>query len=136
MEKRFKLWWKNKKAGTDLIYQVLLHLILVGLIFALFLGAMSFRVTSDNVKQQILEKQIALLIDSAMPGTTLVISKANRNGLISGLDVRDGRVFIKVEDLKIKRGYPYFSMYDVSYKDVGDYFYIEILDSGNGVVGA
>jgi len=103
---------KNKKAS--LLHQIIMHLILIGLIFGMFFVATTARANSRTVKQQVLEKQIALLIDSAIPGMEFGIYKINRNGFVNDIELRDGRVFVLVDGLSFGPGYPYFSKHDVS----------------------
>ncbi len=114
-----------KKKGS-MLNQVVVHLILVGLIFAVFLFAIAGKVNGRDVKQQVLEKQLALLIDSAESGMSFEIRKKNINGLIDDVEVRDGRVFVGVDGFGSIDGYPYFSKYDVSVSDEGDKFAIEV----------
>ena len=51
------------------------------LLFALFFYATAGRVGTNDVKQQVLEKQIALMIDSAEPGMSFDIYRINKNGI-------------------------------------------------------
>jgi hypothetical protein len=120
-EKRGKM---NKKA--DLLQQVIIHLILIALIFGLFFMAAESRVNSRAIKQQILEKQTALLIDSAVPETTLTLKRVNQYGTIDNIEVKQGRVFILVNKIGDSRGYPYFSRYSISSDSDKDNFYIKI----------
>ena len=117
---------KNNKAG--LLHQAIIHLVLIALIFGLFYAVLNSRVNSKIVKQQILEKQIALLIDSAMPGTNLVVYKENMNGFVSGIKLEGGKIFIYVDDAKFSKGYDYFTEYNVDVKNEVDKFYINIYD--------
>jgi len=118
---------KNKK-GTNLLYEVVIHVILIGLLFGLFFFAATGKVDSKLVKQQVLEKQLALLIDSANTGTVFEVFKNNRNGIIDNIELKQGRIFVYVEGLTISKGYPYFSEYDVSIDEVenGNKFYIRV----------
>ncbi|MBM3234494.1 hypothetical protein FJZ19_05385 [Candidatus Pacearchaeota archaeon] len=116
----------RKKAG--LLQQVVIHLILIGLIFALFFMAAESRVNSRAIKQQIIEKQTALLIDSAVPDTTLVLKKINQYGTIDNLEIKEGRIFVYVNKLTDSRGYPYFSRYIMRLESDKDNFYIKIME--------
>ncbi len=115
---------KNKRAS--LLHQMIIHIILIGLIFAIFLMATAERANSRGVKQQVLEKQIALLVDSAEAGMDFEIRKMNVNGLVEDVEVRDGKVFVKVMGLASVEGYPYFSKYSVSVRDDGDKFVVSV----------
>ena len=103
----------EKKFG-NVMYEVIIHLVLVALIFALFVFVTAGRTSSKEVKQQILEKQLALLIDSAPEGMSFSVYKLNKNGFISKIELKEGRVYAYIEDQKSSKGYPYFSVYDVS----------------------
>jgi hypothetical protein len=96
-----------------LLHQIVVHIILVGLLFAVFLMATADKINARGVKQQVIEKQVALLIDSAVPGMSFEIEKFNLNGRISELKVKDGRVYVNVAGLNSLKGYPYFSPYKV-----------------------
>ena len=103
---------KNKRGG--IFNRAVIHLILIGIIFALFLFATAGKVNGRGVRQQVLEKQTALLIDSAVPGMSFEISKDNFEGSIQDVEIKNGKVFITVAGLKSFDGYPYFSKYSVS----------------------
>jgi len=115
---------KNKRAS--IMQQIIIQIILIGLIFAIFLMATAERANARDVKQQVLEKQIALLIDSAEAGMNFEIRKMNVNGLVESVEVRDGKVFVRVEGLSSIKGYPYFSKYSVRVRDDGDKFVVSV----------
>ena len=121
-----KLQTIKSKKGTNVMYQVLIHLILIALIFAMFFLASVNKVNSRNVKQQVLEKQTALLIDSAAPGTTISIFKNNKYGRIDDLQVKEGKLYASVDGLAISKGYPYFSKYSVSIDSDKDKWHVRI----------
>ena len=102
-----------RKRG-EVLNQVLVHIILVGLIFAIFIFATAGRINGRDVKQQVLEKQTALLIDSAEPGMDFIIYKINSNGVIRDVKIDHGRVWIGIDGFDSYVGYPYFSKYSVS----------------------
>ena len=102
---------RNKKGG--LLNQVIIHLVLIGIIFALFMFATAGKVNARGVKQQVLEKEIALLIDVAVPGMSFYVDKNHINGVVQDVEVKDGKVFVAVAGLGSFRGYPYFSKYSV-----------------------
>ncbi|MFH1521759.1 MAG: hypothetical protein ABIF18_02260 [archaeon] len=115
---------KNKRASV--LHQAILHIILIGLIFAIFLMATAERANGRGVKQQVLEKQIALLIDSAEAGMDFEVRKMNINGLVDSVEVRDGKIFVRVDGLGSSRGYPYFSKYSVDVVDGEDKFVVSV----------
>ncbi len=114
-----------KKKGSILNNSVI-NIILVAIIFAVFLLAVSGRVNSRDVHQQVLEKQLALLIDSADVGMSFGVTKVNLKGLVDNIEVHDGRVFAKVDGFPSFKGYPYFSRHSVSVSDEGDKFVVYI----------
>ena len=120
---------ENKKA--DMIQKVVIQLIIIGLLFGLFFLAVDVKTSSRGVKQQVLEKQLALLVDSSTPDTSIRIFRLNRNGYINNIELKQGRVFVYVDDLDISKGYPYFSQYDVSVESDESNFYIKIKDLEN-----
>jgi len=115
---------KSKKAS--LLHQVIVHIILIALVFGLFFLAATANVNSKGVKQQILEKQLALLIDSAESETSLIIHKSNKYGEITNLEIKEGRVFAYVEGQGLSKGYPFFTEYDVSLEKDDENYYIKI----------
>ena len=117
---------KMKSKRASIMQQVIIQIILIGLIFAIFLFASAERVNARDVKQQVLEKQIALLIDSAEAGMNFEIKKVNVNGLVENIEIKEGKVFVKVEGFPSVKGYPYFSKYSVGVKDNGDKFVVSI----------
>ncbi len=120
----------RKKAS--LLQETIIHLVLIVLIFGLFFFATAGRVGTKDVKQQVLEKQIALLIDSAEEGMSFTVYKVNSQGFISDLKIEEGKVFVFVSDQKVSKGYPYFSKYFVSVefvdarRDVDDKYIISV----------
>ncbi|MEA3248567.1 MAG: hypothetical protein U9Q73_02565 [Nanoarchaeota archaeon] len=117
---------KNKHGG--LLHQTIIHLVLVGLILALFLLATAGKINARGVKQQVLEKQIALWIDVAVPGMSFEIEKNNINGIVQKVEVKEGKIFIMVEGLGSFKGYPYFSRYSVSVREEENKFVVSIRD--------
>lgn len=114
---------KSKKAS--LLHQTLIHVILIAVIFALFFMAASYRANSRLVKQQVLEKELALMIDVAVPDTTIIVSKIYMNGKVDDLKVEEGKIFAYIDNQELSKGYPYTSRFDVSVeKDEENYFII------------
>lgn len=115
---------KNKRA--NILNQVVIQIILVGIIFAIFFMGVAGQVNGRDVKQQVLEKQLALLIDSADVGMSFEIMKMNVNGFVSRVDIRDGRVFIFVDGFPSLSGYPYFSRHSVGVEELEDRFRVSV----------
>lgn len=116
----------SSKKATSLMYQVIIHLILIALIFAMFFLSSVNKVNSKVVKQQVLEKQIALMIDSVPSGTSLSILKSNKWGIISELKIENGRIFVSVDGAVLSRGYPFFTKYSVFADSDEQRYYIRI----------
>jgi len=115
----------QKKSG-ELMYEIIIHLILIGLIFALFFYVTAGRVNSKEVKQQVVEKEIALLIDSAEKGMSFSVNRLNMNGQINGLKIENGKVLALIDNLKFSKGYEYFSKYSVSVVEKEDRFVVNV----------
>ena len=114
----------EKRGG--LLNQVIIHIILIGIILALFLFATAGKINARGVKQQVLEREVALLIDAAVPGMSFEIEKRNINGVVSLVEIKEGRVFVRVEGLNAFEGYPYFSRYFVSVEELDDKFVVSV----------
>ncbi len=108
------------------MYEIIIHLILIGLIFALFFYVTAGRVNSKEVKQQVVEKEIALLIDSAEKGMSFSVNRLNMNGQINGLKIENGKVLALIDNLKFSKGYEYFSKYSVSVVEKEDRFVVNV----------
>ena len=115
---------KSKKAS--LMHQIIVHLILIALIFAMFFMSASYRTESKGVKQQVLEKQLALLIDSAEPNTTIIVRQIYMNGKVSNMEIKQGRIFVYVNDQGYSKGYPYFTKYELGLEKDNENYYIKI----------
>lgn len=115
---------KNKRG--DIMQLYLIQIILSALFIVLFLMATMQKADSRGVKQQVLEKQIALLIDSATPGMSFGIRKINLNGYVNGVSIKEGRVFVNVEGLVSLKGYSYFTKYAVDVREYDDKFVIMV----------
>lgn len=115
---------KNKKA--NLLQQSVTHVIIIGLIFGLFFLATTVKANSRSVKQQILEKEIALLIGSGVPGMDFYVSKINLWGKIDSIKLDKNKVFVSVEGYTLSKGYNYFTKNNVYIETTKDGFFIKI----------
>lgn len=115
---------ENKRG--DLLYTVIIHIVLIGFIFAMFTLAAGGQVNSRGVKQQVLEKQIALLIDSSDSGTTLTLEKVYLSGNVEKIILQGGKVYVSINGLSSANGYPYFSKYNVDLREEKDHWIINI----------
>lgn len=117
----------NKKA-SNLLSKTVVHIILVGLIFAIFILAISGRISGRDVKRQVLEKELALLIDASKPGFSFEVSHVNLHGLVDDVRVSDGRIFVDVDGFPSSKGYPYFSRYSVEVEKEEGKFILRVSD--------
>lgn len=115
---------ENKKAM--MLREMIVHLILIGLIFIMFFMVTAGRVSKNEVRQQVIEKQIALMIDSAEPGTTISIRKVSTNGLLNSISVDGNAIHVVINDFVSIKGYPYFTKNYVSIREDITRFYIDI----------
>jgi len=115
---------KNKKAA--LFQQTIVEIIIVGLVFGLFFLSLNYRVQSTQVKQEILEKQTALLIDAAERGMQFEIYKKNMNGFITKMEIKNGKIFSYIDNSQLSKGYDFFSPYNVELEQKEDRFVISI----------
>lgn len=114
------------KRGTHLVNKAVIHIIIVGVVFVLFFMAVGDSINGRGVKQQILEKQLALLIDSAAPGMSFEVPKKNLHGFIQKIELGNGKIFVAVEGLFSIEGYPYFSRYQVNVIEEDNKFIIKV----------
>jgi Na+-transporting NADH:ubiquinone oxidoreductase subunit NqrC len=115
---------KNKKA--QLLQQTLIHIIIIGLVASIFMVAEIQRLDNRGLKQQLLERQTALFIDSAVPGINITIDKLNIAGYVGNVKVEENKIYITVEGLVSLNGYPIFSQYDVRVEEDDESFKIII----------
>ena len=114
-----------RKQGS-LLNRIIIHLVLIGIILALFLFATAGKINARGVRQQVLERQTALLVDAAVPGMSFEIRKKNVNGNVDDVEIKDGKVFISVAGLGSIGGYPYFSEYGVGVEEDDGKFVVKI----------
>jgi len=115
----------REKRG-ELLNQVVIHLILIGIIFALFIMAVAGNVNARGIRQQIAEKQVALLIDSAVPGMSFEIREKSFGGFVHNVELRKGRLFISVDGYNSVGGYPYYSKYAVTVSRTDGKFVVSV----------
>jgi hypothetical protein len=96
------------------------------MIFALLFVTTTERAGSRAVKQQVVEKEIALLIDSAEPGMSFEISKINIKGVVDKIEIKDGKVYSYVNGMSLSKGYEYFTKYNIELKETDSSFIINV----------
>ncbi|MBS3090696.1 hypothetical protein J4433_02910 [Candidatus Pacearchaeota archaeon] len=67
---------KGKKGDTQL-YSFITYIVFVLIVFLVLLSFVNRTATGTVTKQQVLAKEIALLVDSSPTGTELIIEKGN-----------------------------------------------------------
>jgi hypothetical protein len=117
---------RSKKGA--LLQKYTIHIILFALVLALFMYATYKKSDSSYVKQQIIEKQIALLIDSAYPGMDFYIENQHIDGVINDIKITNGRVYVTIDGFASLSGYRYFSKHLVSVDEVTNQFVIKVRD--------
>lgn len=115
-----------KPKKSNLMHDVIIQIIIVGVVFALFFGASASRANSMAVKQQVVEKQIALLIESASPGMDFTIYEKNMKGVISKFEIKENRVFAYIDSQTVSKGYPFFTKYSVALEKIEGGYKIKI----------
>jgi hypothetical protein len=122
----------SKKGASNFMFQVIVHLILVGLIFAIFFLSASSRANSQNTRRQVIEKQLALLIESGEPGMTFSLTKINMNGKIERIEIKNdekgARIYAYPTGVSVSKGYQFFSRYNVGVSEDEYKFYIKITE--------
>ena len=113
------------KRGS-LLQKYTIHLIILALLLLLFMYATAQKSDTRYVKQQIVEKQIALLIDAALPGMEFSIQKQNLDGVIQEVKVEQGRVHVMVDGLHSTSGYRHLSMHTIIVEELNDAFVIKV----------
>ena len=115
---------KNKRGSIG--KQIIIQIILIVFIFVMFLLVTADKINSRGTRQEVLEKEVALLIDSAVPGMSFEIPKLNVNGMVEKVELRNGNVFVSVDGLAALEGYPYFSRYSVSVSGEPNKFVVRV----------
>jgi hypothetical protein len=111
---------------ADIMQEIIIHIILIALIFGMFFLASLDKAGSRQVKQQVIEKEIALLIDSSPSGMEFSLNKLNLNGKIDNVEIKEGKVFVSVDGLQSLKGYPFFSKYSVSVENKDTSFVVSV----------
>lgn len=119
---------KINKKGAGLLQKVTIHIVLVGLIFAMFMFSVGGMISGRDVKQQVLEKQLALLVEAARPGFSFEVMQKNIRGTVDDVRVEDGRVFVDVDGFPSIEGYPYFSKYKVNVEKGDGKFIVSVAE--------
>jgi len=108
------------------MHQILTQIIILAVVFGLFFYATADKMNNRGIKRQVLEKELALLIDSARPGTEIYLDKEHPNGIVSQVELREHRVYVNVNGLPSIAGHPYLTKYSVEVSEEERRFKISI----------
>jgi hypothetical protein len=124
----------SKKA--ELLPETVIFIILNVLFFGLMIGFIYLQGSSVHINEEETAKRIALIIDSAKPGTELEINladffnKAKKEGIAkeASIEIDNGKNIVLVRGSK-KSFYEYgfFSDFSVKFGFNGDYLKLEIV---------
>ena len=115
---------KNKRGDT--LQQNLIYILILVLVISLFLFTVYAKSDSRALKKQVLEKQTALMIDSAIPNTDILLRKQYISGYINNVLIKDSRIFITVDGLNSLEGYPLITEYALNVREEENKFIIEV----------
>ena len=113
--------FKKNKKGVNLIYSTVIFIILNIVFFAAVFAFVARSGSGGGLNEQILAKEIALLVDGSKPGTTIFINlkeaqpflKDSKLTSSDAFQIRDGEIIVKLtQDLK-GYSFPYFSDYKI-----------------------
>ena len=104
----------NKKGVETLLINVI-YLTIIGLVLVIFTAWMVDKASGRLTQSEMISKQVALIIDSAKPGT--FISIVHEPGRIS-IDTEKKEVNVLIGQLGFT--YDYFSKYKVSSQEVSE----------------
>ena len=96
-----------KKASVS--NTILVQVILIAFIMAMFLFANAGKINGRGVKQEIIESQLAMLIEASEPGMTFAIEKLSADGVIDNVKIENGKVYVSVDGFKSVKGKAFFS---------------------------
>jgi|GEM_PF-3264252 hypothetical protein len=113
---------KTKKASDELMafIQYLIFVIIIFVVLILFIRESA---TGNLLKEQILAKQVALLIDIAKPGTEIMLDTSN-----FAVNVENGVVNVKAKPENPGYSYSFFSKHKIETSSQGDKIKIRILE--------
>ncbi len=114
----------NKRGG--LLNKIIVEIILVVLVFGAFLMVTADKVNARGVRQQVVEGELALLIESAVPGMSFSVWKVDINGVINDIRIKNSRIFVSLEGLNSLNGRPFFSKYSVSVSEEDNKFVVSV----------
>ena len=89
-----RLYGSSNKRGVGVVMSFVLQGIMVAAVFVMLILAVNERSSSRDIRGQVLEKQLALLIDAADKGFVFIVSKHNINGWWIVFMLREGRFML------------------------------------------
>ena len=115
---------KNKKAQMKEIQAFIIYLVLAAVVLVIVIFFIREVGTKTQIEEQILAKQISLLIDSSLPNTKIIIYKSEK--LEASLN--ENTITVKIKQLTKGFQYDFFSRNSVELEDNGDRVIIQIGD--------
>jgi hypothetical protein len=124
----------NKKA--ELLPETVIFVILNVLFFGLMIGFIYLQGSSVHINEEETAKRIALIIDSAKPGTELEVNlrdffdKAKKEGIAKevSVEIDNGKNIVLVRgSQKSFYEYSFFSDFNVKFGFDGDYLKLEVV---------
>ncbi|MEM4230554.1 MAG: hypothetical protein QXF25_01635 [Candidatus Pacearchaeota archaeon] len=131
--KKYFYQLKNKaRYKRGIIIGDVIFIILNVAFFAMLLYFVRDRCLGENIKEKILTRQIALLINSAEPETLLIFNVQEYLKIAKENKIQE-QDFIKIEDGLVsvalngdKSNYPFFSDYKIEYELRENFLYVKI----------
>ncbi len=100
---------KIKKGSQNPIGQMIVSLIIIGFVAVIFMFGIVRKLDDRGVKQDLAEKQTALLIEASLPNTNIIIYKKNFGMTVSSVKIKDGKIFIDLDGLISLKGTSFIS---------------------------
>ena len=120
----------NKKGAGVLAEGEVVFILLNIIFFFMLLWFVNNECRGTDMKEKILAKEVSMFINSAEPGTLLLVNIkeykdiAEGNKITNFIRLQDGKVVVSLSGSEFS--YPYFSDYSVEGNVNGDYFAVSI----------
>lgn len=97
----------GKRGDTELLSREVMDALLVFLVAVCIVAFIYIQARGYGMKEQYLSKQIALIIDSAEPGTEIKLNTGEMNRV--SIDTEKQEVFVQAVERSSGKKYPYFT---------------------------
>ena len=98
---------KDKKGDVQQLQFFIMYMVFAIIIFVFLIYFVHNSLTTEGLKSKILAKEVALLIDSAKPGTEISI---DTEGFAVSLDEKNKEIVVQAEKKPTSYSYNYFSL--------------------------